>query len=140
MRFSLYNVYMIKTFWFKLSDKIRFLLVGGFNAGVSYLIYSFFVYLLGSEAYQAALAIAWVVSSAVSFTTQKLLVFNVKGNIFQQYCKCCTTWVFSYIINACILEFFVKKLVINVYAAQLAATFVAAVFTYVMFKMFAFRK
>ena len=131
---------MIKSFWFKLSDKIRFLIVGGANAGISYLLYFCFVFFLGDEKYQAALALAWVISSFISFTTQKYLVFNVEGNIFKQYCKCCTTWVFSYVINACILEFFIQKLSFNVYLAQLLATFIAAIFTYVLFKKFAFRK
>lgn len=131
---------MVKSFWFKLSDKIRFLIVGGANAGISYLLYSCFVFFLGDEKYQAALALAWVISSFISFTTQKYLVFNVEGNIFKQYLKCCTTWVFSYIINALLLEIFVQKLSFNVYLAQLLATFIAAIFTYVLFKKFAFRK
>lgn len=131
---------MIKSCWFKLSDKIRFLLIGGINAGISYIIYSLAVFLLGESTYQISLAIAWIISSVTSFTTQRLLVFNVKGNIFKQYFKCCTTWVFSYLINAFFLELFVKKLVINVYLAQIIATLIAAVFTYILFKKFAFCK
>lgn len=127
-------------YWFKLSDKIRFLLIGGINAGISYIIYSCFVFFLGANFYQTALALAWIISSITSFTTQKLFVFNVQGNIFKQYCKCCTTWLFSYIINACLLELFVKKFSINVYIAQLAATLTAAIFTYILFKKFAFKK
>lgn len=127
-------------YWFSLSDKIRFLLIGAFNAGLSYLMYSTLVFLLGADAYQIALALAWIISSITSFTTQRLFVFNVKGNIFKQYCKCCTTWVFSYMINAGLLEMFVKKLHLNVYIAQIIATLIAAVFTYVLFKKFAFKR
>ena len=126
-------------YWFNISDKIRFLLVGGFNAGVSYLIYSSFCIILGEAAYQTALAIAWIISSVVSFTTQKFLVFRGNGNWMKEYAKCCTTWVFSYMINAGLLEAFVKVLHINVYVAQILATLSAAVFTYVVFKKFAFR-
>ncbi len=127
-------------YWFSLSDKIRFLLIGAFNAGLSYIMYSTLVFLLGAEAYQIALALAWVISSITSFTTQRLFVFNVKGNVFKQYCKCCTTWVFSYMINAGLLEMFVKKLYLNVYVAQIIATLIAAVFTYILFKKFAFKR
>ena len=130
----------IKEYWFKLSDKIRFLLIGGFNAGVSYIIYSVACLILGESAYQVSLAIAWAISSVVSFTTQRCFVFNVKGNLVKQYLKCCTTWVFSYMINACLLELFVKKLEINVYLSQIAATLTCAVFTYIVFKKFAFRR
>lgn len=126
-------------YWFKLSDKVRFLFIGGFNAGVSYIIYSVMVFVLGSDFYQTALALAWLISSITSFTTQRLFVFNVKGNIFKQYFKCCTTWVVSYVINAGLLELFVKSFHLNVYLAQIVATLVAAVFTYILFKRFAFR-
>ncbi len=129
----------MKESWFKLSDKIRFLLIGGFNAGVSYLIYSAICLILGEGAYQIALALAWAISSVVSFTTQKFLVFRGKGNWAKEYLKCCTTWVFSYLINAGLLELLVKMLHLNVFVAQIIATLAAAVFTYFLFKKFAFR-
>ena len=130
----------MREYWFKLSDKIRFLFVGGFNAGVSYLIYSAFCIVLGDSAYQIALALAWAISSIVSYTTQKFLVFEGKGNWVKEYLKCCTTWFFSYLINAGLLEFIVKILHLNVFVAQIVATIVSAIFTYVFFKKFAFRK
>ncbi len=130
----------MKKFWFGLSDKIRFVLIGGFNAGVSFLIYSVFCIILGNAYYQVALALSWIISSVVSFTTQKFFVFEAKGNWVREYCKCCTTWVFSYIINAGILEFLVKSLHLNVFLAQLFATGACAIFTYCVFKKFAFRK
>lgn len=130
----------IKGLWFNLSDKIRFLLVGGFNTGVSYLIFSVFCLCLGEQFYQVSLASAWIITSVISFTTQRLLVFNVQGNLFRQYLKCCMTWFGSYLINAMLLELLVTKVQLNVYIAQIFATFVSAVFTYIMFKIFAFRK
>lgn len=130
----------LSNFWFNLSDKIRFLLVGGFNASVSYCIFSIICFVIGENLYQIALATTWVISSVTSFTTQRCFVFNVKGNLLKQYLKCCTTWVFSYMINAGLLEMFVKNLSLNVYFAQILATLCCAIFTYVMFKVFAFRK
>ena len=130
----------MEKFWFKLDDKIRFLFVGGFNAGVAYIIYSLFCIVLGESAYQAALALAWAISSVISFTTQKLFVFESKGNWIKEYIKCCTTWFFSYLINAGLLEFTVKSLHLNVFVAQIISTFIASVFTYILFKTFAFKK
>lgn len=131
----------IKRVWYNLSDKIRFLLVGTFNAGVSYLIYAGLLYfVLGEKYYQLSLALAWVISSIVSFTTQKHLVFETKGNILKQYFKCCLTWFFSYCINAFLLFLLVQKLTINAYLGQIFATAFCAVFNYIMFKIFAFRK
>ena len=131
----------IKNFWFELSDKIRFVLVGGFNFVVSYLIYSGLLYfLLGESLYQTALILAWVISSVISFTTQRFLVFPVRDNILKQYFKCCIIWFFSYMINAFLLEFLVSGVHINPYAAQIIATAGCAVFTYIMFKLYAFCK
>lgn len=130
----------IKAYWFRLSDKIRFLLVGGFNAGVSYVIYSLLCILYSADFYQKALAITWCVCSVISFCTQKFFVFRGKGVWIKEYLKCCTTWVVSYSINAGLLEIFVKKIGLNVFVAQIFATLSAAVFTYIMFKKFAFRK
>lgn len=133
-------IHKIKNSWFNLPDKIRFLLVGGLNAGISYLIFSLICIFVGENYYQASLATSWIISSGISFTTQRFLVFNVEGNIFKQYCKCCTTWIFSYLINAILLEIFVQKLELNVYLAQIVATLTCAIFTYILFKTFAFRK
>lgn len=129
----------MKNYWFNLSDKIRFLIIGGLNAGISYLIYLAVCLILGESFYQIALALAWAISSVISFTTQKFFVFNVEGNVIKQYLKCCTTWFFSYLINAFFLEMFVKQLRFNVYLAQIIATLLAAIFTYILFKKFAFK-
>lgn len=130
----------MKKFWFSLDDKIRYLFVGGFNFGVCYLIYSLVCLIFGDTFYQFALALAWALSSIVSFFTQRTLVFEGKGVWYKEYAKCCITWFFSYLINAGLLEFTVKYLHFNVYLAQFISNFTAAIFTYIAFKLFAFRK
>ena len=130
----------IKNFWFSLDDKIRYLIIGSFNAGICYLIYSIICLIMGDSVYQIALALAWFLSSAISFIMQRTFVFEGKGVWYKEYLKCCITWFFSYLINAGLLEFTVKYLHLNVYLAQLISNFTAAVFTYILFKTFAFRK
>ena len=130
----------VKKFWFKIPDKIRFLLIGGFNTTISYLIFLVICLIIGEQRYQLALVSAWILSSIVSFTTHRCLVFPVKGNLFKQYCKCCTTWIFSYLINAILLEILVQKVQMSVYSSQILATFACAIFTYILFKTFAFRR
>ncbi len=129
----------MKDRWYKIDDKVRFLLVGGFNFSVSYLIYSAACIVLGTVFYQISLVLAWIFSSVISFTTQKFLVFRSSGFWFREYLKCCTTWFFSYLINAIVLEILVKLGQVNVYIAQLIATAVCAIFTYILFKKFAFK-
>ena len=66
--------WIIWNFWFKLPDKIRFLLVGGFNALVQYLIYISFLYFWSEDKYQTALILSWIISSFSSFATQKIFL------------------------------------------------------------------
>ena len=126
-------------YWFKLDDKIRYILVGGFNFCVSYLIYVLFCRILGVEYYQYALALSWILSSIVSFTTQKYLVFKGGKNWIKEYLKCCSTWAVSYFVNAVLLEILVKQFVLNVYLSQFIATTTVAIITYILFKKFAFK-
>ena len=130
----------LKDIWFNLSDKIRFLIIGGINFLISYLIYSIGIITLGESLYQLALASSWIISSVISFTNQRLFVFPVKGNLFKQYFKCCMTWVFSYLINAYLLELLVQDVHLNVYIGQIIAVSASAIFTYIMFKLFAFKR
>ncbi|MBP3925312.1 GtrA family protein [bacterium] len=129
----------VKKIWFNLSNKVRFFIIGGFNAGVSYGFYVLFCLILGNSNYQAALVLSWIFSSIISFTTQKYLVFQSEGNWYKEYLRCCLTWSLSYVLNALFLEISVKVLGMNVFAAQILSTFSVAVFTYVLFKKFAFK-
>lgn len=125
--------------WCKIPDKIRFLVIGAINAGISYVIFAVAVYLIGEQYYQVCAALQWILSSFISFTNQKVFVFCTKGNWIKEYLRCCMTWLVSYLLNALILEVFVKYIDINVYLAQFLAIFTVSVVTYVLFKYFAFR-
>lgn len=125
--------------WYKLSDKIRFLFVGGVNAAISYIIFAISVFILGEEHYQASVILQWSLSSVFSYLNQKFLVFGTKGNYIKEYLKCCSTWAISYILNVIILELLVRFAIKNVYLSQFISIFLVSVVTYVLFKYFAFR-
>ena len=125
--------------WCKVPDKIRFLIVGAVNAGISYFIFAVAVYFIGGQYYQVCAALQWILSSFISFVNQKVFVFCTKGNWINEYLRCCMTWLVSYLLNVLILEVFVKYIGINVYLAQFLAIFTVSVVTYVLFKYFAFR-
>lgn len=129
----------LKKYWFNTPDKVRFLIIGSFNALFSYFLYSLMLFILGIKFYQFALFLSWVLSSFISFYLQRNLVFKVKGSIIKQYLKCCLTWFFSYLINALFLKLFVQHLNLNAYLAQIFANLIAAIFTYIFFKKFAFK-
>lgn len=125
--------------WYKFPQKLRFLLVGGFNTLVSYAFFASFIFILGDQRYQLCLVLAWVLSSFSSFAMQKIFVFCTKGKWCREYFRCCVCWVFGYVINAVILEAAVNWGGWNVYPAQAAVIVVTTVVTYLLFKNFAFR-
>ncbi len=131
--------HIVKNIWFSSSNKIRFFIVGCANAAVSYVFSVLFCLLLVTEKYQFALILSWICSSIISFSAQKYLVFESKGNWFKEYAKCCTTWSLSYLLNALFLEMLVNVLGINVFIAQIFSTLCVAIFTYILFKRFAFK-
>ncbi len=135
---SFHNFGIVKK-WIKLPKEIRFSFVGIFNAVFAYFLYASFLFLFGENHHQIALILSWVISSFTSFLAHRHYVFRIKGNIIKQYLKCASTWVFSYLINAFLLEAFIKHN-INSYLAQLAALVIAGVFTFVVFKTVAFKK
>lgn len=142
MKYLIKLFWAVWNFWFKLPDKIRFLLVGGFNATVQYLIYVCLLYFWSEEKYQSALVLSWIISSFSSFATQKIFVFCTKGSFtewLKEYVKCVGVWVISYFINAIILGALVNFADINAYLAQILAITCTTITSYILFKYFAFK-
>ena len=129
-------------FWFRLDDKIRFVLVGGFNACVQYVLYVLLLWFAGEQYYREALVLSWVVSTFSSFATQKVFVFCTRGSFavwVKEYVKCLGVWVVSFLINAVILDLLVRIAGLNPYGAQIIAIACTTITSYLLFKYFAFR-
>ena len=126
--------------WCKIDDKIRFLIIGALNAAISYVIFAAALFIIGEAYYQICVALQWGISSIFSYLNQKFFVFCTKGNYVQEYIKCCTTWLVSYLVNIIILEVLMKFVLKNAYIAQFISIFLVSVITYVLFKYFAFKK
>ena len=126
--------------WFCFNQKIRFLLVGGFNTVVSYILFLAFIWLLTPAHYQAALLWSWFFSSFTSYLAQKFFVWRTAGNYFHEYCRCLLTWSFAYLINALLLWFFVEKILWPAWLGQAVSICAVTFFTFVLFKYFAFAR
>ena len=124
--------------WIRFPEKIRFLLVGGYNTVFSYFLYVLFVY-LGLNA-QISLLISFVVSSVNSYLTQKFYVFLTKGNYLNEYVRCLTTWLGSYALNAVLLFVFMHFFNLNAYIGELIVLILLTIYSFVTLKYFAFRK
>ena len=126
--------------WFLLPRIVRFIVIGGLNAAISYLIFAIAVFLIGDAHYQLCVALQWFLSSFISYFNQKFFVFCTKGNYIKEHIKCCSTWAFSYFLNVILIEIFVRFLIKDVYIAQFVALAIVSISTYLLFKLFAFKK
>lgn len=124
----------------KFPEQIRFVLVGGYNALISYLLYAGILWFTNERSPQLALLISFLISTIHNFFTQKIYVFGTKGNYLKEYPKCFTTWSIGYFINMSLLALFTKIFNINPYLAEFFAMALTGVNTYIMLKYFAFRK
>ncbi len=132
----LYN--KIFQLWMKAPQKLRFLLVGGYNTVFSYALYALFIY-TGITA-QLALFLSFLLSSFNSYFTQKIYVFHTKGNCINEYIKCLFTWFGSYIINAILLEGLMCLVGLNAYIAEFIALVLITIYSYTTLKYFAFKQ
>lgn len=117
-------------------EKIRYLLVGGYNTVFSYALYVLFVWKWGHP--QWALFWSFLVSSINSYWTQKIYVFNTRGHVVQEYIRCLLSWGISYLLNAALLAGFLW-LNWNEYFAQFVALALVTINSYLMLKYIAFQ-
>ena len=123
-------------FWMRWPEKIRYILVGGYNTVVSYALYTMFVF--GGTSPQIALFLAFIVSSINGYLTQKFYVFNTRGNYVNEYIRCLMGWGISYALNAGLLALFLKGNM-NPYVSQAVALILVTINSYLILKYIAFK-
>lgn len=121
-------------------QKLRFLLVGGYNTVFSYALFAGLLWLMNGTHEQIALVLSFAISSLNSFVTQKVYVFATAGNWKAEFIKCLGTWGLSYLINAIILGVLVDCVGITPYIAQAYGVIFLTAFSWIMLKHFAFKK
>ena len=95
----------IEQIWFKINQKIRFLLVGGFNTVFAYGVFVGLYQLAGLN-YNLALITQYFITVNVSIFTMRYYVFQSSGNIAAEYAKAGSVYVGMYFFNAFALNFF----------------------------------
>jgi putative flippase GtrA len=129
----------IYRWWMTWPQKIRFLLVGGYNTVFSYLLFAGLLWLFNGQYEQLALALSFALSSINSFWTQKIYVFGSTAPAWPEFIKCLGTWGISYGLNAALLWGFVDGIGMNAYIAQIIILVILTIFSWVMLKHFAFK-
>lgn len=145
----------VESIWFRIDQKIRFILVGGFNTAVSFLIYYAFLYFTSGKE-QLSLLLMNLVNINISIATMRYYVFQSTGNWWHEYTKAFSSYIVLYFINMGLLAFFVKIIHIqeillqnnvllsipnlNKATAQLCCVIIITIMTFFIHKYFSFRK
>lgn len=126
--------------WFKLNEKLRFLILASFNMAIRYLIFVIIGIITGITRYQIVLACSWFLSVFIAFYSYKYLVFSSEGSHVREFIKSLIIWIMSYFLNVFLLTFLIEKLNFNAYIAQGIIICLIFVINYFLFKHFAFAK
>lgn len=139
---KLEEVKELSALWFSLPQAVRFIITGGYNTAVGYILFIAALYVCGKSqtGVQAALLISYILSSFNSYLAQKFLVFRTRGNYVKEYFKALSVWAAGYVINAVLLYLLTKQLNIHPYAAQALSVCCVTIFTYILFKYYSFRR
>ena len=145
----------IEDIWFKQNEKLRFLLVGGFNTATSFIIYYIFLYLTSGRE-QLSLFLMNLININISITTMRYYVFRSTGNFLKEYSKAFSSYIVLYFVNMGLLAFFVRVVHIaerlpqnsflldipnlNKAVAQICCICIITLMTFFVHKYFSFRK
>lgn len=130
----------MKQFITKHEQKLRYLIIGGWNTVFGYGVFAgLYFWLEGSIHYLWILSISFVISVANAYLGYKLFVFKTQGNIVSESLRVYLVYGVSFFFNLMMLPFLVEILHINIYFSQAFVIIVTIIGSYVMHKNFSFR-
>lgn len=122
-------------------ERVRFLLVGGFNTAFGFAVFSVLQYTVGSEiTIFGSLYISHVVASMVAFSLYRRFVFSVNGNYWRDLVRFQSVYLVPLLINTILLPIIISVLGLNPYLAQAVTTVVLIIFSYFGHKFFSFKR
>ena len=130
----------MKQFLTKHEQKIRYLIIGGWNTVFGYGVFAvLYFYLSDLIHYLAILSISYILSITNAYIGYKLFVFRTKGNILREYLRFYIVYGASFLFNLAALPLLVEVLNLNMYAAQAIVTIITILGSYVLHKNFSFK-
>lgn len=129
----------VEKIWFKLPQKLRYLLVGGFNTAAVYILFAAAV-CWGKLSYQTAIILVYVIGVNVSIFTMRYYVFRSSGNLKREYVRAWSVYFVTMLINYAAMFVMVDVCAVNELAAQAVYTVCITILTYILHKYFSFSK
>ena len=139
----------VEKIWFRFPQKLRFLLVGGFNTVFAYLVLNGLNFLFGVifegilskiAVANLALVIQYILTINVSFITMRYYVFQSHGNWKVEWLKAWSVYIFLYLINAPILTFMMIILGWSTWLAQGIYLIFSTIITFLLHKYYSFKR
>lgn len=135
--------------WFRFPQKIRFLLVGGFNTVFAYLVLNL-LNVFFTKVFQdvfskvvianIALILQYILTVNFSFITMRYYVFQSHGNWYKEWLKAWSVYLMLYLINAPVLSFMIGILGWSTWVAQGVYLIFSTIVTFLLHKYYSFRK
>ena len=138
--------------WFPLPEKLRYLLVGGFNTVFAYSLLNLLDWCFGKVNVaagwnfspeviaNAALIVQYLLTINISVFTMRYYVFLSHGNWKKEFAKAWSVYVFIYLINAPILTLLMVVFGLKTWAAQAIYLIFSTIITFILHKYYSFRK
>lgn len=126
--------------WFSLNQKLRYLLVGGFNTVFAYSIFCLSQFLFGAKLhYLIILVLVYFVSVSNSFINFRFFVFRSRGHFWREYLKVNFVYLWHLIFNIILLYILKDRMHINIFVAQFICAIILVVIVYFAHKHFSFK-
>lgn len=138
--------------WFSFPEKLRFLLVGGFNTVFAWSVLAGLDWCLGKMntsmgwnfqkiwVANAALVLQYIITINFSFITMRYYVFRSKGNIVGEWLKAWSVYIFIYLINAPSMSFLMWAFGFEAWQAQGIYLIFSTIITFILHKYYSFRQ
>lgn len=129
----------IETLWFQIHQKIRFLMVGGFNTLCSYLLFIFLFEYVGFS-YPISLIIQYLITINLSIFTMRYYVFQSCNPVLKEYSKSGFVYLLMLMFNYLSLFLMINILNINTILAQGIYTAISTVVLFIIHKNITYKK
>lgn len=135
-----HNTQLLFKYFFGLSEKIRYLLIGGINTAFGFTVFSI-LYLIFYDKihYIIVLVLTNFIAVCFSYIMLKVFVFQTKGNYLREFLRCYFVYLMILLLNSILLFLFVDIFHLNVIFSQFVITILLIVGSYISHKFFSFK-
>jgi putative flippase GtrA len=121
--------------------QLRYLMVGGYNTGVGYLVFGALLLIFDRRVHYTVLLVAsWVIGTLNAFVAYRVMVFQVQGHFFRDLVRFSSVYLVALAVNLVLLPLVVALSHLPVLLAQGVVLGFTTIGTYAAHQSFSFRR